>query len=295
MAGGRCGVLIEDGFPGQRLRVLSARRVKRALAQPGIAHLVVTDAGYFPTAQAHGKVRATGIPQCVVLVCVLGGGRVSIEGVHHDVTRGQVVVLPPNVPHSYEADETEPWTLWWVHLQGRDLEEFLRETGMTAARPVRQLRDVYRPVALIEEIVAAMERGDTDGSLLAASGAAWHLMAQLCSEQVAGDAALPVVDAARDYIIANPAEPITIHGLAAMARMSPSHFASQFRQRVGTSPIRFQTQVRMGRARELLDTTSHSVESIAREVGYSDPFYFSRVFRQFHDVAPTVYRAQRKE
>jgi len=284
-------VLIEEGFPGQRLRVLPTRRVRQALTQPGIAHLVVTDAGYFPTAQAHGKRRPSGSPQCIVLVCVLGAGRVVVDGVRHDVTRGQVVVLPPTVPHEYEADAADPWTLWWVHLTGRDLEEFLRQSGMTAARPVRQLRDVYRPVSLIEEIVAAMEQGDTDSSLLSASGAAWHLMAQLCAEQFAGPSALPVIDTARDYIVAHPAEAITVAGLAAMARMSPSHFAAQFRERVGTSPLRFQTQVRMGRARELLDTTTKRIDVVAREVGYDDPFYFSRVFRSVHDVAPSVYRA----
>lgn len=286
-------MLIEDGFPGQRLRVLPGRRIAQALTQPGIAHLVVTDAGYFPTAQAHGKDRPAGIAQCVVLVCVLGAGRVRVGGTTHEVRRGQVVVLPPNVPHAYEADTGDPWTLWWVHVLGRDLEEFLRSSGMTAAQPVRQLGDVYRPVSLIEEIVGAMERGDTDASLLAASGAAWHLMAQLCAEQVAGAAALPVIDAARDYIVANLAEPLTVASLAAMARMSPSHFAAQFRQRVGTSPIRFQTQVRMGRARELLDTTTRNVDSIAAEVGYDDPFYFSRLFRSIHDVAPSVYRSSR--
>ncbi|WP_144762604.1 AraC family transcriptional regulator [Curtobacterium sp. 9128] len=287
-------MLIEDGFPGQRLRVLPARRVAQALTQPGIAHLVVTDAGYFPTAQAHGKIRPEGIEQCVVLVCVLGAGRVRVAGAVHEVRRGQVVVLPPGVPHAYEANDRDPWTLWWVHVLGRDLAEFLRSSGMTAEQPVRQLRDVYRPVSLIEEIVGAMERGDTDASLLAASGAAWHLMAQLCAEQVAGANALPVIDAARDYIVAHPAEPVTVGRLAAMARMSPSHFASQFRRRVGTSPIKFQTQVRMGRARELLDTTGRSVESIATEVGYGDAFYFSRVFRAVHDETPTSYRASRR-
>ncbi|MDT0234855.1 AraC family transcriptional regulator [Curtobacterium sp. BRB10] len=288
-------MLIEDGFPGQRLRVLPARRVRQALTQPGIAHLVVTDAGYFPTAQAHGKERPAGTPQCVVLVCVLGAGRVRVDGAVHEVKRGQVVVLPPNVPHAYEADQADPWTLWWVHVLGRDLEEFLRQSGMTAAQPVRHLRDVYRPVSLIEEIVGAMEHGDTDASLLAASGAAWHLMAQLCAEQVAGATALPVVDAARDYIVAHPAEPMTVAQLAAMARMSPSHFAAQFRKRVGVSPLRFQTQVRMGRASELLLTTANSVEAIARAVGYDDPFYFSRVFRSVHDVAPTVYRERARD
>jgi AraC family transcriptional regulator of arabinose operon len=50
----------------------------------------------------------------------------------------------------------------------------------------------------------------------------------------------------------------------------------------------------MARARELLDTTELHVAEIGREVGYADPFYFSRQFSRVHCMSPSDYRLHRK-
>jgi AraC-like DNA-binding protein len=46
----------------------------------------------------------------------------------------------------------------------------------------------------------------------------------------------------------------------------------------------------MNHARELLNSTGSSVKEIAATMGYDDPFYFSRVFKSVHQVAPAEYR-----
>jgi AraC family transcriptional regulator of arabinose operon len=285
---------IEDGFPGQRLLVMPRPRVRAALTRPGTSHLVVTDAGYFPEARAHGMARPEGVPQSVVLVCVRGAGWCVVDGVRHEVAAGQVVVVPPDTPHEYGAGDAAPWTLWWLHLDGRDLAEFLRVAGLSAAAPVRQLSDVYRVVALIEEVVQAMERDQTFASVLAASGAAWHLMALLCSERRVGSPRESAVEQAQEYLRQHVTERVSVDELAALARLSPSHFAARFKQETGSTPLRYQTQLRMARARELLDTTDLPVGLVADRVGYVDPFYFSRQFRAVHGLTPVAYRAQRK-
>nr|BFF21235.1 hypothetical protein GCM10025730_47560 [Promicromonospora thailandica] len=65
---------IRDGFPGQRLRVLPGA-VARAASQAGpTSRLLVTDAGYFPHAANHGRVRARGATGTIVIVSVAGRG-----------------------------------------------------------------------------------------------------------------------------------------------------------------------------------------------------------------------------
>ena len=285
---------IAEGFPGQRLLVLPRPRVREALLEPGTSHLVVTDCGYFPEARAHGMTRITPIDQAVVIVCTKGAGWVRVGDTTHPVTAGQVVVIPPTDLHSYGSTPDDPWTLWWLHVDGRDLPEFLAAAGMTAASPVRTLDDVYRVVALVEEVVQLMERDVSRASLLAASGAAWHLLALLASAASAGNQQSTVIDQAKSYLRSHLAERITVADLAARAQLSPSHFAALFRQRVGFPVLQYQTQLRMARARELLDTTELPVGGIALEVGYADPFYFSRQFHAIHGVTARSYRAQRK-
>lgn len=285
---------IADGFPGQRLLVLPRPRVAEALRQPGTAHLVVTDCGYFPEARAHGMTRTAGIDQAIVIVCTRGRGWCVIGGARHAIQTGQVLIIPPGSAHAYGSDPDDPWTLWWLHVAGRDLPEFLRETGMTPAAPVRDITDVYRAVALVEEVVHWMEHDATRASLVAASGAAWHLMALLSADRPRSSTRSSVIDRARDYLRNHIDERVAVADLAAMAAMSPSHFASLFRQQIGIPVLQYQTQLRMARARELLDTTDRPVSAIAAAVGYDDAFYFSRQFRAVHGTTPLRYRAQHK-
>lgn len=286
-------VSIADGFPGQKLIVLPRPLVRSALSRPGTAHLVVTDCGYFPEARAHGMRRSVGIDQAVVIACVRGAGWCEIGGQRHRIGAGQVLVIPPGAPHAYGADPDDPWTLWWLHVTGPDLAELLRVSRLTAQTPVRTVADVYRVVALIEETIRSLERDPTGRSLLMASGAAWHLLTILSASPRAGDEASPA-DRAGDYLREHLSERVSVADLADMAQLSPSHFAALFRRRFGIPVLRYQTELRMARARELLDTTTLPVAEVAREVGYGDPFYFSRQFSALHGTTPRQYRSQHK-
>ena len=79
-----------------------------------------------------------------------------------------------------------------------------------------------------------------------------------------------------------------------MVGLSASHYAALFRRATGYGVLEYQTRLRMALARELLDTTDRSVASIAREIGYTDPLYFSRHFTKVHGASPTAYRALAK-
>ena len=285
---------IAEGFPGQRLVVLPRSQVDAALRRPGTSQLVVTDCGYFPQARAHGMTRLAPVAQAVVLVCTSGAGWCLVDGEQHEVGAGQVVVIPPGSPHSYGSSRDDPWTLWWLHVDGADLSGLLESTGFTATAPVRQLADPFHVVDLINEAVSRLEHDVDPASLLAASGAAWHLLTLLVSADTARQLRNPGVDLARAYLRDHFAEQVGVAALAAMAALSPSHFSAVFRRQVGMPVLRYQTQLRMTRARELLDTTDLPVARVAQEVGYDDPFYFTRQFKAVHGVTALRYRAQHK-
>ena len=285
---------VEEGFPGQRLLVLPRPLVRTALTRPGTRALLVTDCGYFPRARAHGIRRTEPIQQAVVLVCAGGSGWCTVDGIEHRVNAGQVVVVRPGVPHSYGSDQDDPWTLWWVHLDGAEVPELLRPGGAVGPAPVHTLRDLYRAVALLEEVVEQMERDVSQPSLFAATAAAWHFLAVLAAGSEKEGSRGGTIERAKAYLQEHLADRASVAELAAMARLSPSHFASLFRGQVGLPVLAYQTQLRMSRARELLDTTDLPVAGIAAAVGYPDAFYFSRQFRRVHGITALRYRAQRK-
>ncbi|WP_269937815.1 AraC family transcriptional regulator [Arthrobacter sp. HY1533] len=285
---------IAEGFPGQRLRVLPRPMAQQALQRPGTRALLVTDCGYFPQARAHGRVRTEPIAQAVVLLCTEGRGWCTVDGVDQAVRAGQAVVIPPGVPHAYGSDPDDPWTLWWMHLDGQELPALLEVGSAVGPDTVRTPAKLFRAVALLEEVVELMERELSPATLFAASAAAWHFLATLADAAPPQGSHSDVVGRAKDRLQRNLADGTSVAALAAEARLSPSHFATLFRKQVGLPVLQFQTQLRMARARELLDTTDLAVSAIAAQVGYPDAFYFSRQFRSIHGTTPLRYRSQSK-
>lgn len=284
-------MLVEDGFPGQRLRVLPRPLVAAALTRPVTARLLVTDAGYFPRAAQHGRVRRAGANEAIVIVCVDGQGRLTIHDREHDVRAGQAAVIPPDTPHLYVADEAEPWSIWWLHVTGADATELSRSATDDGERPVLDLRDVHAAVGSVETVVTALDHDETDASLYLASGAAWRLLATLCADRLHG----PVESCDRmrgvqEYIREHLGAPMRLSDLAKRSGLSTSHFTALFRKATGNSVIDYVKRLRSARARELLLTTDRPVSDIAAEVGYTDPFYFSRQFRAVNGVSPTAFR-----
>lgn len=92
------------------------------------------------------------------------------------------------------------------------------------------------------------------------------------------------------YMRGSLGQPMQVSQLARMANISSSHFFAVFKQFTGFAPIDFFIRLRMRRASELLETTNLSVKEVAAALGYEDPFYFSRVFKSVHKVAPSEYR-----
>ncbi|RMB61790.1 AraC family transcriptional regulator [Tessaracoccus antarcticus] len=285
-------MLVRDGFPGQRLRVLSAPTVEMALRSPLTERLLVTDAGYFPHAAAHGRIRRHGARETIVIVCVAGRGRIKLDNTLHDVGPGEVAVILPEVPHMYMADEADPWSIWWLHVTGSDVEEFTQLIRHPGGGPTVRLRDSHRAIACIERVIDALEIDDTHATLYEASGAAWQLMAYIAADVQRGKKTLATdsIRLVQDYLRANLASSLGVPELARMASLSTSHFSALFRAATGMTVTEYLKRLRSARARELLITTSATIAEVAERVGYSDAFYFSRQFRAINSISPREFR-----
>ena len=85
-------------------------------------------------------------------------------------------------------------------------------------------------------------------------------------------------------------EPIEIAALAVCVNLSPSRFRQLFTVQTGVAPARYLQQLRLRRARLLIERTFLSVKEVMALVGYSDPSHFSRDFRRAHGVSPSALR-----
>ena len=93
-----------------------------------------------------------------------------------------------------------------------------------------------------------------------------------------------------NYIKNNFERDISIRDIAKFAFLSPSYFTRVFKEEVGLTPINYLMNVRIERAKELLQGTELKISDIALNVGFSNQQRFNEIFKKHTKMTPTQYR-----
>ncbi|PRX99730.1 GlxA family transcriptional regulator [Allonocardiopsis opalescens] len=101
----------------------------------------------------------------------------------------------------------------------------------------------------------------------------------------------PVLKTVVDVITGDPAADHTVDSLAAGAGVTARHLRRLFATELGVSPSRFVEQMRLDRARILLDE-GHNVSQTARLAGFGSTETFRRVFVREYGLPPSRHQRQ---
>lgn len=102
-----------------------------------------------------------------------------------------------------------------------------------------------------------------------------------------------VILKAKDYIQSNfKSQDTCLRVVAEAVNFSPNHFSTIFSQECGTTFIEYLTNVRIDEAKRLLRNTDMKGADIAYECGFSDPHYFSFIFKKTTGLSPREYKSQ---
>ena len=99
-----------------------------------------------------------------------------------------------------------------------------------------------------------------------------------------------MVSKAKAYIKENYGRDISLDDVSREVNVSPYYFSKLFKEEEGQNFIEYLTKIRIDKARQLLREENLSIKEISIMVGYSDPNYFSRLFRKQMDMSPREYR-----
>ena len=156
-----------SGFAGQRQVMLPETLVASMMRErPLLRRLMAVGAGYCSKAAGQVLRRPQSTHHAIFIYCVKGGGWAELAGRLFTVRAGDLLVLPPAVPHTYGAHASNPWTIHCARAAGADLREYLDALGVSAEAPLLCLGEDLQLVRLLNELVNALEHGTSFPHLL---------------------------------------------------------------------------------------------------------------------------------
>ena len=222
---------------------------------------------------------------------VSGKGVYVCRDGRYELTAGDTFLVYPNTTIHYCADAVQPWEYVWVGFGGLDAGGYMERTDFTPEEPVYRGRDGEELRRLIQTVYE--HYGTRPWEQLEMTARLCDLLAFLVRpSQRQGKGSAEAADCAlvaAEYIINHYEEPITVEGLAAYASVSHSSLYRRFVKRFQISPKRFLLEYRIERACALLADTGCSVQEVSTSVGFEDPFYFSRAFKDVKGISPRQY------
>jgi AraC-like DNA-binding protein len=283
------------GFAGQHHSIVPPDVVRTARRHPLLSALLPTASGYFPHAEGHYVNRPQGVPELIVILCWSGQGWFKLGRRRQELQAGETVFIPSHAPHAYGAGDSDPWTIVWAHAVGRDLPHFLRQLGISARSPKLRLSADGADRLDFNRVWQIAEEGYSLPQLLASASALRFVLSEMLRLKLATRAPKEndedVVRRATDWMRQHIDAKVMLGDVARQAGASVSHLSSLFREKMGYPPMDYFARLKIQRACLLLDTTSARVKEVGAKVGFTDPYYFSRSFRQVMGMSPRAYRA----
>lgn len=261
----------------------------RLAADPLTCQLYPRALGFYPVARGH-RMQRQEHDDHLLLYCTAGEGRLVTDG-HYPVSAGDIMLLKAGQPHHYWSDQARPWTVYWVHFEGR-MAAAMSDWILRHGGCVQRLGINARLLALFDAQFSLREQGSSPDAAIHACHQLQFLLSHIA--QMLGRSAETArldVDAIKGRMIEHVHGQLNLDQLAREQAMSKFHFAKLFKAQTGQSPIHYFIELKMQQACYALDTRTQSIKQIALDLGYEDAYYFSRIFKKVMGLSPSQYRA----
>jgi AraC-like DNA-binding protein len=249
--------------------------------------------GYYPHAINHVMNR-TSHDNHLLMYCTQGKGWVTTGKQSLQVKSGDLLCLPQGIAHSYGADNSDPWTIYWVHYSGALSADY--NNFFAGDNTVIKIGIQPRLRADFEALFGLRKAGYSTVEFVYGASQLRQMLsyvAVLAKRRLYKQSRFNLDDI-EELMTMHIHRSLDLESLAAQAQLSKYHFSRKFKQLTGHSPIQHFLHLKIQHACLLLDTSNSSIKHIAIELGYGDAYYFSRLFKQVMGLSPRDYRSKLK-
>jgi AraC-like DNA-binding protein len=257
------------------------------------------------------------------IYCCSGRAHIIIEDREYTLTPGSLILIKPDLPHSFWKDEKEPSEQYWVHFDYiyrkdvYDMDRFATENNtmlfekfLPSSEFIREsiifenefsfpefinIKQTKLMEELFEKLTFCFEQRNT----------LWQLECKIfllqifncILQQLNVDSSFYIAKSDNhitkiiiQYICKNYFRKISLNTISNLVNLSEDYTGRIFKKQTDMSIIEFIRYVRLQKAKHLLIKTDLTVENISEMVGFSDAYYFSKVMKKVEGLSPREWR-----
>lgn len=184
-----------------------------------------------------------------------------------------VIYVPPDAPHSFYADTSNQFLVW-------DIPSIYINQGLTnlpLSQPLNNRWNALRDLLLAE---VRLDQPTSNQRLLDLFRYILGLLQQKSEPP------------SLTYIREHYNQPLVIEELAAVEHYNSSYYCEWFQKQFGMSPMAYIRNLRLEKAKNLLEEAEYSIAQIAEQVGYRHHSTLTRIFQESTGMLPSEYRLQ---
>ena len=222
---------------------------------------------------------------------------VEFRNARTKIGAGSLIVLPPGCWHRYRPNPKTGWTSYWIGFGGELADRLIGNAGFSKDGEVRSFKN---PASILQLFATTVTDLMSNAERTPFSAAASVLMLVAALIETPADntesnnkSASPIL-LAQMHISEHQSETIDFDALAEKVGLTYRSFRYLFVKESGMSPLQYQLDRRLARAKNLLASSDMPIKDIAEILGFNSTWYFSHFFQKHVKTSPVAYRKQHR-
>ncbi|BBB90922.1 MAG TPA: AraC family transcriptional regulator [Methylomusa anaerophila] len=232
------------------------------------------------------------------LIFISGGsGSIIIEEKRYPVKKGMLFYISPDVLHSIETDIKEPMCFLSVHfsyayVSFNDSKWAIRsEVKILPLQPAQELKDYYSIEDIFKKLVDSWIMKLPGYEFITRTSLQQLLIAiyRNKSRQNQNYSTSLKVEKVIEYMHQNINHKVTLPALAEKVQLSSFYLSKAFKEITGYCVIEYFNKIKIDKAKELIVEGDKKIKEVAQALGFTDEFYFSRIFKKIEGISPSKF------
>lgn len=226
-----------------------------------------------------------------------GEGTLFLNGEEYTLRPGSVFTYRENIPHRIENTSQKPMLKYFLNLGGKKARELIEISTVGGGKMV-QVSSVVEIVELLEMLMTNAT-GESVYSGPICSSLVETLLLKISQQTIKGhiadSRAWATYQRIRRHMQTHYLRLRTMTQVAEETGVDAAYLSRVFRRFHHSSPYKFLTRLKMGHAASLLLNPDSLVKIVADDLGFEDPFHFSRTFKSIYGISPEQFANRKRK